>query len=277
MDEKTPIVVTDAEAQRTNHPTDPRCPHKGECTRIVLYYGPNLCYEQTRDLYIKSYCLTIFHIMSVLAAGFLLITTITADATSRIDSGRPNVSTKPTLEAHIMSKCPDARDCLRDLVVPTMSNVSEEVDFKLSYIGTNNRDGDGVECPHGEGECLGNIIELCAADIYPGPKIYLGFANCMTMRYSNIPQKDLVHDCALEHGLDFDELNRCASRDDGQYGMDLLRGSVARSADAGVEKSCTVRLNGKVRCIRDGGEWYDCEGGSKPKDLIHDIKALRHE
>lgn len=40
------------------------------------------------------------------------------------------------LEAHIMSKCPDARDCLHDLVLPAMVNVSHLVDFKLSYIGT---------------------------------------------------------------------------------------------------------------------------------------------
>lgn len=40
------------------------------------------------------------------------------------------------LEAHIMSKCPDARDCLHDMILPAMMNVSHKVDFKLSYIGT---------------------------------------------------------------------------------------------------------------------------------------------
>lgn len=40
------------------------------------------------------------------------------------------------LEAHIMSKCPDAKDCLKDLVVPAMEKVYAKVDFKLSYIGT---------------------------------------------------------------------------------------------------------------------------------------------
>ena len=40
------------------------------------------------------------------------------------------------LEAHIMSKCPDARDCLRDLIVPAMEKISEKVDFRLSFIGT---------------------------------------------------------------------------------------------------------------------------------------------
>lgn len=40
------------------------------------------------------------------------------------------------LEAHIMSKCPDARDCLRDLIVPAMERISDKVDFRLSFIGT---------------------------------------------------------------------------------------------------------------------------------------------
>lgn len=39
------------------------------------------------------------------------------------------------LEVHIMSKCPDARDCLRDLVVPAMEKISDQVDFRLSFIG----------------------------------------------------------------------------------------------------------------------------------------------
>ena len=42
---------------------------------------------------------------------------------------------KVALEAHIMSKCPDARDCLRDLVVPSMEKVADLVDFQLSFIG----------------------------------------------------------------------------------------------------------------------------------------------
>ena len=42
---------------------------------------------------------------------------------------------KVALEAHIMSKCPDAKACLEQLVVPTMEQVSDKVDFKISYIG----------------------------------------------------------------------------------------------------------------------------------------------
>ena len=46
-----------------------------------------------------------------------------------------NSSKTVALEAHIMSKCPDAKDCLQQLVVPAMEQISDKVDFQLSYIG----------------------------------------------------------------------------------------------------------------------------------------------
>lgn len=125
---------------------------------------------------------------------------------------------------------------------------------------------------HGPSECLGNIIELCAQRVYPDPKLYLGFANCMTSDYKNIPDRELVEGCAMEHGLDFDRLNKCIS-DEG-HGTELLRKSVEWSAQNNIRKSCTVRLNGNIRCIRDGGKWYDCPGGSEVSDLVSQIKEL---
>ncbi len=47
-----------------------------------------------------------------------------------------NASALVPLEAHVMSKCPDARDCLQDLVVPAMEEIWNKVDFRLSFIGT---------------------------------------------------------------------------------------------------------------------------------------------
>lgn len=44
-------------------------------------------------------------------------------------------SEKVPLEIHVMSKCPDARDCLRDLILPTMVEVSDKVNFTMSFIG----------------------------------------------------------------------------------------------------------------------------------------------
>ncbi|PVH82106.1 hypothetical protein DL98DRAFT_371407, partial [Cadophora sp. DSE1049] len=133
-------------------------------------------------------------------------------------------------EAHIMSKCPDARDCLREMILPTMQRVIDKVNFTLSYIGTPT-DNDGVSCMHGPQECMGNIIELCSAKLYPDPKIYLGFTMCLSRDYQEIPQESLVKDCALEHGIDFDELDKCAVEENGGTAIGMLRDSVRRSID----------------------------------------------
>jgi hypothetical protein len=62
---------------------------------------------------------------------------IAQDAFSDDDSREHAGEGKVRLEAHIMSKCPDARDCLRDLILPVMQRpeVQGRVDVRLSYIG----------------------------------------------------------------------------------------------------------------------------------------------
>lgn len=57
------------------------------------------------------------------------ITTQSTDAKSNLTGLVP-------LEAHIMSKCPDAKICLEELVVPAMEHVVDMVNFRLSYIGS---------------------------------------------------------------------------------------------------------------------------------------------
>lgn len=180
-----------------------------------------------------------------------------------------NQSTLVPLEAHIMSKCPDARDCLRDLVVPAMEKISDHVNFQLSFIGSVNAD-DTVQCKHGATECLGNMLSLCADNLHPNdPVISLGFTNCLVSSYSRIPSRDLVESCSLEHGISFDELNSCVSEEG--KGLDLLSASIERSQKAGVQTSCTVRVRDKVWCVRDGGEWKNCDQGHDVDDLVAEI------
>jgi hypothetical protein len=97
---------------------------------------------------------------------------------------------------------------------------------------------------------MGNIIELCAAELYPDAKTWLGFTMCLTREYWHIPQRELIEDCALEHALDVDALNDCASRDDGAHGMALLRDSVRRTADVGLTKHRDMFQPGSTRTWR---------------------------
>jgi hypothetical protein len=130
-----------------------------------------------------------------------------------------------------------------------------------------------VHCKHGPTECLGNQLALCAASLYPNnTKISLGFSTCLISSYRDIPARSLVESCALEHAVDFDDLNKCVSEDG--RGEELLRDSVQRSKDEGVVYSCTVRLAGKVWCIRDSGTWKDCRGGSQVSDLVKEVNKL---
>ena len=175
------------------------------------------------------------------------------------------------LEAHIMSKCPDARDCLRDLVVPAMERIVDKVDFRLSYIGSVD-ENDTVHCKHGATECLGNMMGLCASELFPNnTKISLGFSTCLISSYQRIPDRDLVTQCALEHGISFSDLNACISEEG--KGLDLLEASVERSEKVGVKKSCTVRVGGEQWCVRDGGQWKDCDAGHEADDLVKEVEA----
>ena len=102
---------------------------------------------------------------------------------------------------------------------------------RLTYGSPRPTANDGVDCMHGPSECMGNIIELCARELYPDPKINLGFIMCLSRDYHDIPGRSLVEDCALESAIDFQQLNDCAVKEDGAYGLSLLRHSIKRTAD----------------------------------------------
>jgi Gamma interferon inducible lysosomal thiol reductase (GILT) len=126
---------------------------------------------------------------------------------------------------------------------------------------------------HGPSECLGNMILLCAAQLYPDPKLSLGFAQCLTNDYHDIPDRDLVESCAMEHSLDFKMINACLS--DSGRAPGLLRDSVERSAKLNITTSCTLRLQGKVWCVT--GTEQDCNDGSNLDGLLKDIKTAYDE
>ncbi|KAE8385956.1 hypothetical protein BDV23DRAFT_164112 [Aspergillus alliaceus] len=204
-------------------------------------------------------------------------------------------SNKVPFEAHIMSKCPDAQDCLQQLVVPVMERISEKIDFELSFIASVSNQSSDIQCKHGPGECIGDMVMLCAQDLpfsaegetgnpIRMPTIRsLGFANCLIGQYAHIPDRTLVHNCALRHGIDFEALNSCVSKqeddpvNDALSGLALLRQSAIHSAELGVSTSCTVRLDDSVWCVRDGAAWRDCakEGkGSQVSVLVEEVERL---
>lgn len=88
-------------------------------------------------------------VTALLAFFFILCTAVIVDDTINDDGDDWYYSGKVPLEAHIMSKCPDAKDCLHDMILPAMQNISDKVDFTLSYIGTYVLDA------------IGNFLDIC--------------------------------------------------------------------------------------------------------------------
>lgn len=175
------------------------------------------------------------------------------------------------------------------------------------FLNSVSKESSEIECKHGPAECIGDMLMLCAANLpfppktvdavltraYPRTPIIrsLGFANCLINDYTRIPERGFVHQCALEHAIDFEALNDCASQqnddpnDGGRgkappSGLALLRDSALRSERLGAKISCTVRLDESVWCIRDGGEWKDCAQngeGRKPQVLADEVQRLWKE
>ena len=173
----------------------------------------------------------------------------------------------------------------------------------MRIVSVSNRSS-AIECKHGPEECIGDILILCAANLPFPPDAELtpttprtptirslGFANCLISSFSRIPEREFVEQCALEHGIQFEAINECASRQEdgpnsGQHGkgplsgISLLRESALHSVDVDVTTSCTVRLDDSVWCVRDDGKWTDCakDGeGSKPAMLADQVRKLWKE
>lgn len=138
----------------------------------------------------------------------------------------------------------------------------------------------GVICMHGPGECLGDAVLLCGETIYPYNDVaersrtsFVPFTECLIHDYQQLPGHDFIKKCAKEGSLDFEKINQCISEPGFDGGIEMLRRSFVHSEHLGVRTSCTIRLAGKSRCIRDGGVWKDCESGSRVEDLVRDIKT----
>ena len=120
-------------------------------TQESLKTHPRRPYRSRRVLYtlltVILSCLCFFHISWVFFRwptnfssikfrdGYQELSTTGQKGSQYVLPSATNKTFKVPLEAHVMSKCPDAKDCLRDLVVPAMEKVVDKVDFRLSFIG----------------------------------------------------------------------------------------------------------------------------------------------
>ncbi|CAG8473154.1 1951_t:CDS:2 [Ambispora gerdemannii] len=172
-----------------------------------------------------------------------------------------------------MSLCPDAVMC-EAVFRKVLERVNEITSLSIDYVarfepgpGSESR----IACKHGEKECFGNILELCFQNSYPPPtyqRNFFRFLRCLNRDLSKKGTHSYTERCVSQVGLDYTPIAECA---DSALGKQLLRESVMRTYASNVTKSCTIFVNEKQRCIRDGS-WYDCPDGHRVSDFIKTIE-----
>lgn len=138
MMEKEPLIASSAEATPSIEDLQSRV-EEARTTALTAQrdlFSAQQDYQRAwartrRGRIFKTIFFTFLFAMFALPLSGLIYLGVTDD-----DEVEEYLPRRVPLEAHIMSKCPDARDCLHDLVLPAMVNISHLVDFKLSYIGT---------------------------------------------------------------------------------------------------------------------------------------------
>jgi len=132
--------------------------------------------------------------------------------------------------------------------------------------------GADVSCMHGPSECAGNLLQLCVAAHTPDEHNHSWLMKFLLCTWdSGLPRdsKEMLKTCLDqvlgERAEPRQAIEKCAVGDEGKA---LMKESAKVVKARGVERSCTVAIEGRKRCVRDGGRWYDCPGGSTEADFI---------
>ncbi|GAX85344.1 hypothetical protein CEUSTIGMA_g12761.t1 [Chlamydomonas eustigma] len=177
---------------------------------------------------------------------------------------------KVSLDLFVMSKCPDAVRCEQRMndVLKTVQNISKVQTHYIADVA-----GQNVQCKHGISECLGNQQQLCMLK-HTSPQAFWGFIQCQNQDITTVGTSSSAERCldqVLSEVSHESVIHKVRSCFNGKEATQLLRESATFTKDKGVVKSCTMWVNGKPRCVHDGGIWYDCPGGPEVEDFIDSI------
>ncbi|KAE9410480.1 hypothetical protein BT96DRAFT_871390 [Gymnopus androsaceus JB14] len=192
----------------------------------------------------------------------------------------PDIKVPVTLG--VMSRCPDAFLCER-VWDDVLKKVASKVDLKLVYVAKiNSSEPDfGATCLHGPEECAGNVHQLCAAKYAPFAN-WWEFIHCSNYQGRNkIGLPETARKCAQTAQIDLETsgMGECMGLDGsgkGTEGVKLLHESIAYGKTIGLQKSCTVYINGEKVCVHDE-TWKECENGHTVADFTRQINQAYEE
>ncbi|KAJ3137679.1 hypothetical protein HDU90_001629 [Geranomyces variabilis] len=185
------------------------------------------------------------HILTLLAC--VALTFVVLHLSGSAQKSPASHPAKVDIDLFVMSKCPDAKYC-EGVFAGVLGNVANITTLKTQYIVS-----PSMTCMHGDGECTGNVQQLCVRHYHPSPSRWLSFILCSNRDQAGIPDDPAA--CAKIAGFKWSgDVQECA---EGKLGQQLLARDAKIAWRKGIKKSCTVQLQGKTVCVRDGGVWDD--------------------
>lgn len=117
------------------------------------------------------------------------------------------------------SLCPGCRAFIANQLYPTYTKVKDIMDVTLVPYGNAQESWDGQQwrfsCQHGEAECVGNLIEVCAISHLANVSTYFPFIHCFETYISSSNPRSAAEYCAKLARIDYAVIDKCASGAEG--------------------------------------------------------------
>lgn len=148
------------------------------------------------------------------------------------------------LDVYYECLCPDSRYFVLHELLPTFEKVGSMMDVHMWPYGKasskETKNGYEFSCQHGEQECLGNIYHACVAEKVQDPAKQLELIKCMIS--DNYEPENSAKKCTSEAGVDFQEIQTCASGSEGQK-LHYLAGLKTEALDPKVSFIPTIEID----------------------------------
>ena len=145
---------------------------------------------------------------------------------------------KVEFEMYVMSQCPYGVRVLNTWA-DVVKQVGDNVNLSVEFIG-DDLGGGKFKAMHGESEVQGNILEVCAARLFPENYKYFDFYTCINKNYRKLPEG--WEACATSSKLDVPKMKACF---EGEQGKKFLSESFKKAKSKKATGSPTLFMDGK--------------------------------
>jgi len=118
------------------------------------------------------------------------------------------------------SLCPYCKEFINDQLTPTWGKIAQIINLTVIPYGNAKEEYDSNQkkwlftCQHGEDECVGNLIETCAINLFKNATIWFPLISCIEA--ADGPSiKVIAQQCAKTLNINYDQIDACYNSQQG--------------------------------------------------------------